>query len=77
MSDHNGFGAFMVGLVIGALTGGVVALLFAPQSGEKTRILIKDRSIELRDKAQEAVKSVRDQSTGKSASDPDAPPETV
>ncbi|MCZ7550240.1 MAG: YtxH domain-containing protein [Anaerolineales bacterium] len=31
--------------------GAVVSLLFAPQSGEETRALIKDKSIELRDKA--------------------------
>lgn len=52
MSDRDEFGAFLVGFVVGGLTGAVVALLFAPQSGEETRALIKDRSIELRDKAQ-------------------------
>ena len=52
MSDHDEFGAFLVGFVVGGLTGAVVALLFAPQSGEETRALIKDRSIELRDKVQ-------------------------
>jgi len=53
MSDNNDeFGAFLVGFIVGGLTGAVVALLFAPQSGEETRALIKDKSIELRDKAQ-------------------------
>ena len=52
MSDRDEFGAFLVGFVVGGLTGAVVALLFAPQSGEETRALIKDKSIELRDKAQ-------------------------
>lgn len=52
MSDRDEFGAFLVGFVVGGLTGAVVALLFAPQSGEETRSLIKDKSIELRDKAQ-------------------------
>jgi len=52
MSDHDEFGAFLVGFVVGGLTGAVVALLFAPQSGEETRAIIKDKSIELRDKAQ-------------------------
>ncbi len=51
MSDRDEFGAFLVGFVVGGLTGAVVALLFAPQSGEETRALIKDKSIELRDKA--------------------------
>lgn len=52
MSDNDEFGAFLVGFIVGGLTGAVVALLFAPQSGEETRALIKDKSIELRDKAQ-------------------------
>jgi len=52
MSDRDEFGAFLVGFVVGGLTGAVAALLFAPQSGEETRALIKDKSIELRDKAQ-------------------------
>jgi len=52
MSERDEFGACLVGFVVGGLTGAVVALLFAPQSGEETRALIKDKSIELRDKAQ-------------------------
>jgi gas vesicle protein len=52
MNDRDEFGAFLVGFVVGGLTGAVVALLFAPQSGEETRALIKDKSIELRDRAQ-------------------------
>ena len=53
MADRDDFGAFLVGFVVGGLTGAVVALLFAPQSGEETRTLIKDKTIELRDKAAE------------------------
>ena len=52
MSDRDEFGAFLVGFIVGGLTGAVVSLLFAPQSGEETRALIKDKSIELRDRAQ-------------------------
>lgn len=55
MSDRDEFGAFLVGFIVGGLTGAVVALLFAPQSGEETRALIKDKSIELRDKAQHSA----------------------
>ena len=51
MSDRDEFGAFLVGFIVGGLTGAVVSLLFAPQTGEETRALIKDKSIELRDKA--------------------------
>lgn len=58
MSDRDEFGAFLVGFIVGGLTGAVVALLFAPQSGEETRALIKDKSIELRDKAQHTAEEV-------------------
>lgn len=50
-SERDEFGAFLVGFIVGGLTGAVVSLLFAPQSGEETRALIRDKSIELRDKA--------------------------
>ncbi len=52
MSERDEFGAFLVGFIVGGLSGAIVALLFAPQSGEETRAYIKDKSIELRDKAQ-------------------------
>jgi gas vesicle protein len=55
MSDRDEFGAFLVGFIVGGLTGAVVSLLFAPQSGEETRALIKDKSIELRDRASQTA----------------------
>jgi gas vesicle protein len=55
MSDRDEFGAFLVGFLVGGLSGAIVALLFAPQSGEETRALIKDKSIELRDRAQQSA----------------------
>ncbi|MBM3126355.1 MAG: YtxH domain-containing protein [Chloroflexi bacterium] len=58
MSDRDEFGAFLVGFVVGGLTGAVVALLFAPQSGEETRAMIKDKSIELRDRAATSAEEV-------------------
>ncbi len=57
MSERDEFGAFLVGFIVGGLTGAVVALLFAPQSGEETRAVIKERSIELRDKAAEEAEA--------------------
>ena len=55
MSDHDDFGSFLVGFVVGGLTGAVVALLFAPQSGEETRAVIREKGIELRDKASQTA----------------------
>jgi gas vesicle protein len=55
MSEHDDFGTFLVGFVVGGLTGAVVALLFAPQSGEETRTVIKEKGFELRDKASQTA----------------------
>ncbi|GAP17529.1 YtxH domain-containing protein [Levilinea saccharolytica] len=55
MSNHDEFGAFLVGFVVGGLTGAVAALLMAPQSGEETRAVIKEKAIVLRDKTGETV----------------------
>ncbi len=56
MSDNNDFGAFFSGFLIGGLVGAAAALLLAPQSGEETRDIIRDKSIELRDQAEVMAK---------------------
>lgn len=45
----------LIGLLAGGLAGAVTMLLLAPQSGQKTRKQIEDKSIELRDLATEVV----------------------
>jgi gas vesicle protein len=57
MSDRSGgdFGSFVSGLLMGGIIGAAVALLMAPQSGEETRKLIRERGIELRDMGQDAL----------------------
>lgn len=49
MAERDDFGAFLLGFVVGGLTGAIVALLMAPQSGEETRAQIRDKTIELKD----------------------------
>jgi gas vesicle protein len=45
--DHAiGFG---VGLLAGAVIGGVIALLYAPKTGKETRQLIKDKATDVVD----------------------------
>jgi gas vesicle protein len=45
--DHAvGFG---IGLLSGAVIGGVIALLYAPKTGKETRQLIKDKTTEVMD----------------------------
>jgi gas vesicle protein len=56
MSDNDtDLGTFLAGFIIGGLIGGAAALLMAPQSGEETRTLIRDKSIELKDRAVETA----------------------
>ena len=60
MSDNNNeFGAFMSGILLGGIAGAITALLLAPQSGEETRKVIMDKSLELKDKALETVEEAR------------------
>ena len=58
MADRDDFSAFLVGFLIGGLTGAVVSLLLAQQSGEETRTLIRDKAIEFGDKASETAEDV-------------------
>ena len=54
--DHAiGFG---VGLLSGALIGGIIALLYAPKSGKETRQMIKDKTTEVVDAVKEKSSGV-------------------
>jgi gas vesicle protein len=54
---------FFAGFLVGALAGAAAALLLAPQAGEETRTLIRDKGIELKEQADGRTVSVR-QRTG-------------
>ena len=59
--------SFFTGFFVGALVGGAAALLLAPQSGEETRAQIRDKGIELKEKAEatygEVIDEIEDQTT--------------
>ena len=60
MSDNSSdFGAFLTGFLIGGLAGAAMSLLMAPQSGEETREQIVSRGIELRDRADDELRTFR------------------
>jgi gas vesicle protein len=51
-------GGFLSGFIVGLIAGSVVALLTAPQSGEETRQMIGEKSLEIREKAAESIDEV-------------------
>jgi gas vesicle protein len=55
---------FGIGLLAGAVVGGVFAMLYAPKSGKETRYLIKDKTTEfvdtLKDETSEVIDDVKE-----------------
>ena len=53
-----------IGLISGAVIGGVIALLYAPKTGKDTRKLIKDKATGViatfKDKTKEVIDTVKD-----------------
>jgi gas vesicle protein len=49
------FGRFILGLVTGAVFGGVLALLFAPSSGDETRARVQESYTHIRNEVKEAA----------------------
>ena len=43
-------GGFVAGFILGGLVGAALAVLFAPQSGEETVSMIREKGIELKDR---------------------------
>jgi gas vesicle protein len=54
-------GSVMTGMMIGGLAGAVIALLYAPASGEETRARVRGTAIELREQATGTVRSTLSQ----------------
>ncbi len=59
MSERDEFGAFLLGFIVGALTGAIASLLLAPKSGDETRTFLKEKAIELGDKVNVTVDDAR------------------
>lgn len=59
-AEQGGTRTFAAGLLIGALVGAGIALLFAPQSGEDTRRLIRRKAKRLTADARDRFDDVKD-----------------
>jgi len=59
MSDRGSsdFGSFVSGFLMGGLIGSAIALLMAPQSGEETRGILKEKGVEIKDKTSESLEA--------------------
>jgi gas vesicle protein len=64
-ADHttrfSGATGFAAGLLVGGLAGAGAMLLLAPQSGVRTRVQIRRKSLDLRDQAVEGVEETMEQ----------------
>ncbi len=59
MADESHGWEFFTGFLLGSAVGAAVALLLAPQSGEETRALLRDQSLELRERGIELSEQAR------------------
>ena len=50
MSSSDSSGAFITGFLLGGLVGAAAALMMTPESGEKTRNRLQQKSVELKTK---------------------------
>ncbi len=59
MDEGKGVIGFMVGVIMGGIAGLLVGILLAPQSGEETRDIIREKGIELKSRAEEFTEEGR------------------
>jgi gas vesicle protein len=59
MSERDEFGAFLLGFIVGGLTGAIASLLLTPKSGDETRTFLKEKAIEIGDKVNSSVDEAR------------------
>ncbi|MFC1721420.1 YtxH domain-containing protein [Patescibacteria group bacterium] len=54
-------GSFMSGLLIGAVVGGAVALLYSPKSGKENRAFLRKKALQARDVAVDKFEDVKEE----------------
>jgi len=51
---------FFAGLMMGAVFGAAIALLYAPKSGPETRQLVKEKALEVKEKTAKAASKIKE-----------------
>ncbi len=52
--------SLVIGVLVGVAAGIAIGYLTAPQSGKETRQMIKEKAVELKDKAGDVISKVKD-----------------
>jgi gas vesicle protein len=60
MEDNGMARGLGIGFLVGAMVGAAIGLLYAPQSGAQTRVMIMDKADEVKEKVSEAADMVRE-----------------
>jgi gas vesicle protein len=61
MDNRNGVGKFISGVFLGGLAGAAVAILYAPKSGEDTRMQIRETANQAVDTTRQKVVNAQEQ----------------
>lgn len=51
---------FFSGLILGVVVGAAVALLYAPQPGAETRRMVKEKALEVKEKAAKTASKIKE-----------------
>ena len=51
---------FFAGLMMGAVVGAAIAILYAPQPGTETRRMVKEKALEVKEKAAKAASKIKE-----------------
>ena len=61
MSEEGTTGsAFAIGLAVGAAVGLAIGFLYAPQAGEQTRALIREKAVTTKDRAEDIIEEAKE-----------------
>jgi gas vesicle protein len=59
MERENGAAYMGIGMIAGMVIGLAVGVMYAPKPGMETRAMLKERAVDIKDKAAEVVENVK------------------